>query len=118
MLREEHRLRVFENRVLRRIFGPKRDEVMGEWRKLHNEELHDLYSSPDIIMHIKSRRMRWEEHTARTGEERKLYMVLVGKPKGKRPLERPRHRWEDGIRMDLREIGLGVWIGFDCLRLL
>jgi hypothetical protein len=103
---------VFGNRVLRRIFGSKRDEVTGEWRKLHNEELHTLYSSPDIIRQIKSRRMRWAGHVARMGKDRKLYKVLVGKPEGKRPLGRPRRRW-DGIRMDLREIGLGVWIGFD-----
>jgi hypothetical protein len=90
--REEHRLRVFENRVLRRIFGPKRDEVMGEWRKLHSEELHNLYSSPDIIRQVKSRRMRWAGHVARMGEERKV--VLVGKPEGKRPLGRPRRRWD------------------------
>jgi hypothetical protein len=103
---------------LRRIFGPKRDEVTGEWRQLHNEELHYLYSSPDIIRQIKSRRMRWAGHVARMGEERKVYKVLVGKPEGKRPLGRPRRRLEDGIRMDLREIGLGVgvWIGFDWLR--
>jgi hypothetical protein len=113
-LREEHRLRVFENRVLRRIFGPKRDEVTGEWRKLHNEELHNLYSSTDIIRQVKSRRMRWAGHMARMGEERKLYKVLVGKPDGKRPLGRPRRKWEDGIRMDLREIGLG---GVDWIRL-
>jgi hypothetical protein len=90
MLREEHRLRVFENRVLRRIFGPKRDEVTGEWRKLHNEELHNLYSSPDIIRQVKSRRMRWAGCVARIGEERKVYKVLMGKPEGKRPLGRPR----------------------------
>jgi hypothetical protein len=77
-LREEHRLRVFENRVLRRIFGPKRDEVTGEWRKLHNKELHDLYSSPSIIRIIKSRRMRWAGHVARMGEKRKAYRLLVG----------------------------------------
>jgi hypothetical protein len=87
--------------------------VTGEWRKLHNEELHNLYSSPDIIREVKSRRMRWAGHVARMGEERKVYKVLVGKPEGKRPLGRPRRRWEDGIRMDLREIGLGVWIGLD-----
>jgi hypothetical protein len=88
-LREEHRLRVFENRVLRGIFGPKGDEVRGEWRKLHNGELHNLYSSPDIIRQIKSRRMRWAGHVARMGEGRNLYKVLVGKPEGKRPLGRP-----------------------------
>jgi hypothetical protein len=82
-LREEHRLRVFENRVLRRIFGPRMDEVTEEWRKLHNEELHNLYSSPDIIRQIKSRQMRSEWHVARMGEERKVYKVLVGKPQGK-----------------------------------
>jgi hypothetical protein len=84
---------VFKNRVLRRIFGPKRDEVTAERRKLHNEELHNLYSSPDIIRQVKSRRMRWAWHVARMGEDIKLYMVLVGKSKGKRPLGRPRRRW-------------------------
>jgi hypothetical protein len=84
---------VFENRVLRRIFGPNRDEVMGEWRKLHNKELHNLYSSPDIIRQVKSRRMRWAGNVARMGEERKVYKVLVEKPEGKRPLRRPRRRW-------------------------
>jgi hypothetical protein len=92
---------VFENRVLRRIFGPKWDEVMGEWRKLHNEELRDLYSSPSIIRIIKSRRMRWTGHVAGMGEKRNAYRLLVGKPEGKRPLGRPRHRWVDNIRMDL-----------------
>jgi hypothetical protein len=106
-LKEEHRLRVFDYRVLRRIFGPKRDEVTGEWRKLHSEELHDFYSSRDIIRQVRSRRMRWAGHVARMGEERKVYKVLMGKPEGKRPLGRPRRRWEDGIRMDLRETGLG-----------
>jgi hypothetical protein len=106
-LREEHRLRVFENRVLRGIFGAKRDEVTGEWRKLHSGELHNLYSSPDSIRQIKSRRMRWAGHVARIGEGRNVYRVLVGKPEGKRRLERPRRRWEDGIKMDLREIGWG-----------
>jgi hypothetical protein len=100
--------------VLRRIFGPKRDEVTGEWRKLHSEELHNLYSSPDIIKQVKSRRMRWAGHVASMGEERKVYKVLVGKPEGKTPLGRPRRRWEDGIRMHLREIGLG---GVDRIRL-
>jgi hypothetical protein len=96
---------VFENRVLRGIFGPKRDEVRGEWRKLHNGELHNLSSSSDIIRQIKSRRMRWAGHVARMGEGRNVYRVLVGKPEGKRQLVRPRHRWEDEIKMDLREIG-------------
>jgi hypothetical protein len=105
-LREENRLRVFENRVLRRIFGPKRDEVTGEWRKLHSEELHILYSSPNIRQ-IKSRRMRWAGHVTRMEEEKNVYRVLMGKPEGKRPLERPKRRWEDGIRLDLREIGWG-----------
>jgi hypothetical protein len=105
---------VFENRVLRRIFGPKRDEVTGEWRKLRNEELHNLYSSPDIIRQVKARQMRWAGHVARMGEERKVYKVWVGKPEGKRPLGRPRRKREDGIRMDLREIGLG---GVDWIRL-
>jgi hypothetical protein len=114
MLREEHRLRVFENTVLRRIFGPKGDEVTGEWRKLHSEELHNLNSSPDIIRQVKSRRMRWVGHISRMGEERKVYKVLVGKPEGKIPLGRPRRRWEDGIRMGLRGIGLG---GVDWIRL-
>jgi hypothetical protein len=101
---EEHRLRVFENRVLRRIFGPKRDEVTGDWRKLHNEELHDLYSSPNIIRMIKSRRMRWAGHVAR----------MVGKPEGRRPLGIPKRRWVDNIKMDLREIG---WDGMDWIDL-
>jgi hypothetical protein len=103
---------VFENRVLRRISGPRRDEVTGEWRKMHSEELHNLYSSPDIIRQVKSRRMRWAGHVAQVGEERKVYKVLLGKPEGKGPLGRPRRRWEDGIIMDLREIGLGSvdWI--------
>jgi hypothetical protein len=98
---------MFENRVLRRIFGPKGGEVTGEWRKLHSGELHNLYSSPDIIRQMKSRRMRWAGHVARMGEGRNVYRVLVGKPEGKRPLERRRHRWEDGIKMDLWEIGWG-----------
>ncbi|KAJ4448731.1 hypothetical protein ANN_00122 [Periplaneta americana] len=104
-LREEHRFRVFENKVLRKIFGAKRDEVTGEWRKLHNTELHALYSSPDIIRNIKSRRLRWAGHVARMGESRNAYRVLVGRPEGKRPLGRPRRRWEDNIKMDLREVG-------------
>jgi len=106
-LREERRLRVFENRVLRRIFGPKRDEVTGEWRKLRNVELNNLYSSPNIVRVIKSRRMRWAGHVARMGEGKGVYRVLVGKPEGRRPLGRPRRRWEDNIRMDLWEVGCG-----------
>jgi hypothetical protein len=104
VVREEHRLRVFERRVLRRIFGPKRDEVTGNWRRLHNEELNGLYSSLNIVRVMKSRR-RWAGHVARIGEGRGVYRVLVGKPEGKRPLGRPRLRWEDNIRMDLQEVG-------------
>jgi hypothetical protein len=92
MLREKHRLRVFVNRVLRRIFGLKRDEVTEEWRKLHSEELHNLHSSPDITRQVKSRRMRWAGHVARMGEERKVYKVLVGKPEEKIPLARQKRR--------------------------
>jgi hypothetical protein len=92
-LTEKHRLRVSENGVLRRIFGPKRDEVTGEWRKVHNGELHNLYPSPDIIRQIKSKRMRWVGHVARVGEGRRVCTVLVGKPEGKRRLERSRRRW-------------------------
>jgi hypothetical protein len=112
-IREEHRLRVFENRVLRSIFGPKRDEVTGEWRKLHNEELRDLYSSPSIIRIIKSRRMRWAGHVTLMGEKRNAYRLLVGKPEGKRPLGRPRRRWVDNIRMDLGQVVWGDvdWFG-------
>jgi hypothetical protein len=104
-------LRVFQNKVLR-IFGPKRDEVTGKWRRLHNGELHNLYSSPDVIRQFKSRRVRWAGHVARMGGGRNVYRVLVGRPEGKRPLERPRRRWEDGIGMGLREIGWGgvEWI--------
>jgi hypothetical protein len=93
--REEHILRVFENRVLMRIFGPKRDDVTGEWRKLHNEELRDFYSSPSIIRIIKSRRMKWAGNVARMGERRNAYRLLEGKPEGKRPLGKPRCRWVD-----------------------
>jgi hypothetical protein len=103
-LREEHRLRVFENRVLRRISGPKRKEA-GSWRKLHNDELHNLYSSPNIITVIKSRRMRLAGH-GDMGEGRGVYGVLVGRLEGKRPLGRPRRKWEDNIKMDLRETGI------------
>jgi hypothetical protein len=110
-LREEHRLRVFKNRVLRRIFGPKRDEVTGEWRRLHNEKLNVLYSSSNIIWVIKSRRMRWAGHIAHMGEGRGAYRILVGRPEGRRPLGRPRHRWEVNIKMDLQEVGWGAWTG-------
>ena len=98
---------MFQNRVLRRVFGPKRDEVTGEWRKMHNEELNDLYSLPNIVWVVKSRRMRRAWHVARMGEDRGVHGVLVGKPEGKRPLGRPRHRWEDNIKMDLQEVGGG-----------
>ncbi|KAJ4444135.1 hypothetical protein ANN_05924 [Periplaneta americana] len=113
-LREEQRLRVFENKILRKIFGAKRDEVTGEWRKLHNAELHALYSSPDIIRNIKSRRLRWAGHVARMDESRNAYRVLVGRPEGKRLLGRPRRRWEDNIKMNLREVGYDdrEWINF------
>jgi len=105
-LREERRLRVFENKVLK-VFGPKRDEVTGYWRKLHNEELRYLYSLPSIVRVVKSRRMRWAGHVVRMGKGRGVHSVLVGKPEGKRPLGRPRRRWEDNIKMDLREMGGG-----------
>ena len=113
-LREERRLRVFENKVLRRIFEPKRDEVTGEWRKLRNEELSDLYSSPSIVRVIKSRRMKWVGHVARMGERRVVYRVLVRKPEWKRPLGRTRRRWEDNVKMDLNEVGCG---GMDWINL-
>jgi hypothetical protein len=114
-LREEYRLRVFESRVLRRIFEPKRDEVTGGWRKLHNEELHGLYSSSSIVRVIKTRRMRWAGHVARMGEVRGAYNIFVGRPEGRRPLGRPRRRWKDNIKMDLREIGFGDvdWIDLE-----
>ena len=106
-------MRVFENMVLRRIFGPRRDEVMGEWRRLHKEELNDLYSSPNIVRVIKSRRMRWDGHVACMGEERGVYRVLVGKSEGKRSLGRPRRRWVDNSRTDLQEVECEYmdWIG-------
>jgi hypothetical protein len=107
-VREGHKLRVFENRVLRRIFGPKRDRVTGGWRKLHNKELHNLYSLPSMIRIIRSRRMRWAGHLARMGEKRNVYRLLVGKPEGKRPLGRLRCRWIDNIKMDPLVIGLSV----------
>jgi hypothetical protein len=110
-LREEYRLGVFENRVLRRIFAPRRDKVTGEWRKLHNEELHDLYSSLSIIRIIKARRMRWAGHVARMGKKRSAYRLLAGKPEGRRPLGRPRRMWLDNIRMDLGVMWSGlVWL--------
>jgi hypothetical protein len=96
-----------ENRVLRRIFGPKGEEVTGEWRKLHNEELNDLYPSPNVVQVIKSRRMRWAGYVARMGEDRDVYRVLVGKPERRRLLGRPRRKWEDNINMDLQEVGCG-----------
>ena len=95
---------MFENRVLRSVFGPKRDKVTGEWRKLHSGELSDLYSLPNIVRVVKSRRMRWVGHVAHMGEGRGVHRVLVGKPEGKRPLGRPRHRWEDNIKTDLQEV--------------
>jgi hypothetical protein len=94
---------VFENRLLRRIFGPKRDEVIGGWRKLHNAELHNLYCSPSIIRITKSRRMRWSGYAARMAEKRNTYRILVKMPEGERPLGRHRRRWDDNIKMDLRE---------------
>jgi hypothetical protein len=111
--REDWKLRVFENMVLRRIFEPRRDEVTGEWRRLHNEELNGLYSSPNIVRVIKSRRMRRAGHVARMVEERGTYRVLVAKKEGKRSLGTPRRRWVDSIRMDLQEVGCGHvdWIG-------
>ena len=103
---------MFENRVLRRIFGPKRDGVTGEWRKLHNEELNSLYSSPNTVQVIKSRRMRWAGYVVRIEEGRGMHKIFVGKPEGKRPLGRPRRRWEDNIKMDREEVGRGCgdWI--------
>ena len=94
-MREEHRLRVFENKVLRKIFEAKKDEITCEWSKLHNSELHALYSSPNIIRSLRSRRLRWAGHVARMEQSRNAYKVLVGKPEGKRPLGRPSRRWED-----------------------
>jgi hypothetical protein len=112
-LREEKKLRVFEVLVLRRIFGPRRDEVTGEWRRLHIEELNDLYTSPNMVRVIKSRRMRWARHVTHMGEESGVYRVLVGKPEGKRLLGRPRRRWVNNIWTDLQKVGCGYmdWIG-------
>jgi hypothetical protein len=115
-LREERRLRVFETWVLR-IFGPKRDEVTGVWRKLHSEELNDLHSSSNMVRLIKSRRMRWAGHVARMGEKRGDYRALVGKPEGNIPLGRRRRRWQDNIKMDLQECDVGVWTGRNWLRI-
>ena len=111
-MREEHRLRVFKNKVLRKIFGAKKDEFTAEWRKLHNAELHALYSSLNIIRNLKSRRLRCARHVARMKQSRNAYRVLVEKPEENRPLRRPRRRWEDNIKMDLREMGCdpGEWI--------
>jgi hypothetical protein len=113
MLHKE-RLRVCENKVLWRIFGPRRDEVTGDWRNLHNEELHNLYSLPNIIRMIKSKRMRWAGNIALIRETRNAYGILVGKPEEKRPLGRPRRRWVDNIKINLREIG---WNGMDLIEL-
>jgi hypothetical protein len=108
---------VFENRVLRRIFGPEREEMTGQWRRLHKEELDDLYSSPNVIRVIKSRRMRWAWRVARTGENRGAYRIVVGRPEGRRPLGRRRHRWEDNIKIDLQEVGWRAWTGLSWLRI-
>jgi hypothetical protein len=113
-LREEHRLRVFENKVLRRIFGQKRVEVTGEWRKLHTEELHNLYSSPNIIRTIKSRRMRWAGYLARIGKKRNPYRISVRKRGRKRPLRRPKRKWVNNTKIDLRAI---EWDGMDWIDL-
>jgi len=113
-LREKHGLRVFENRVLRRIFGPMRDEVTGEWRKVHNEELNDLFSSPNIVQVVKSRRMRWAVHVARIAESRGVYRFVVGKTEGKIPFGRLKRRWDDNIKTDLQEVGCG---GMDWIEL-
>ena len=116
-LREEHRLRVFENKVLKKIFDAKKDEITGEWRKLHNAELHALYSSPNIVRSLKSRRLRWAGHAARKGQSRNAYRVLVGKPEGKRPLERSSRRWEDNIKMDLRRWVVTLGTGWTLLKI-
>jgi len=109
-VREESRLRVSENRVLRRICGPKRDEVTGDWRKLHNEELNDLYCSANIVRVMKARRMRWAGHVARIGERRSVYSVLVGNPEGKRPLRKHRRRWGDNMDLHVLRCGVMDWI--------
>ena len=117
ILREERRPRVFESKVLRRKFGPKRDEETGEWRKRHNVELYDLYPSSNLVQVIKSRKMRWVGHVVCKGERKGLYRVLVGKPEGKRPLGRPRRKSEGNIKMDLQEVGWGLWTGLIWLRI-
>jgi hypothetical protein len=111
-LRENRTTRMFENRSLRRVFGPRRDEVTGEWRKLHNEELNNLYSVPNIVRVVNSRRIKWAGHVARMEVERLVHRVLLGNPEGKRPLGRPRRRWEDNSKMDVQEAGggRGDWI--------
>jgi hypothetical protein len=111
-LREKCRLRVFENKVLRRIFGPKRHEVTGEWKRLHNKEFYALYSSPNIIRVIKSRRLGWGGHVARMGARKDAYRALVWKPERRRPLETLRRTWDDNIKMGIREVGWGTrdWI--------
>ena len=115
-LADEHKLRVFENRVLGKIYGPKRDEMTGEWRRLHNEELHGLYDSPDVIRIMKSRRIRWAGHVARMGEKRRLNSIVVGNPEGKRPLGRPRRRCKNNIRRNLRESGVRDENWFDLVQ--
>jgi hypothetical protein len=115
-LREEHILRVFENRVLRRIFGPKRDEVIGGWTKLHNEEPHNLYSSPSIIRIIRTKKMRWAVHVVRMWQKRNACRILVGEPEGKRPLRRSRCRWVDNTKWILEKQDGIVWIGLIWLR--
>ena len=110
-------MKVFQNRVLKRTFGPKRGEVTGEWRKLRNDKLNDLHYSPNIFRVIKSRRMKWAGHVARMGESRGVYRVLVGKSEGKRPIGRPKRKGEDNIKMDLQKVGWGSWTGLIRLRI-
>jgi hypothetical protein len=116
-LREEHRLGVFESGVLKKIYGPKRIDVSGELRRLHNEELNDLYSSLNIIRVIKSRRMRWVRHVAYVGDHRGAYMVLVRIAEGRQPFGRPRRRWEDTSKMDPEEMGWEAWTGLIWLKI-